>query len=146
MKEKLKPCPFCGYEIISFSRFYDAYQCRSCLAVGPIAEQNEDKIEVWNTRVSQWEPIYTAPKDGRAVLVYYKNEQMKGRIVKARYVNKFTVECDDDTFSSESDENDILYCPEGWYEQVDNYDDYAEFYMKRNITHWMPLPSPPEDQ
>jgi len=121
---------------------------RKKMVIDAVKEMMEkDRLKLQNEPNGyQWKTIDTAPKDGREVLVFYKNEQGKGRIVKARYVGRFTVECDDDTYQVDYDENDIPYCPEGWYEQVDNYDDFAEFYMERNITHWMKLPSYPQGE
>ena len=125
-------------------KYFEEYLSNGSLNGNWVEDCKDAFIVGWETALkARWKPIDTAPKDGRAVLVFYKNELDKNRIVKVRYVGKFMLECDDDTYQVDYDENDIPYCPEGWYEQVDNYDDYAEFYMERNITHWTPLPSPP---
>ena len=92
-----------------------------------------------------WQPIDTAPK-GRKVLVYYKNACGKGRTVLARYVAKHTEE---DTSESDmdmdySEEKDCYYWPEGWYEEIDNWDDYSSVKISQALTHWMPLPEAPQ--
>jgi hypothetical protein len=38
-----------------------------------------------------------------------------------------------------------LYLKEGWYECEEQFQgEYDEYYMKRKVTHWMPLPNPPK--
>lgn len=91
----------------------------------------------------RWQTIDTAPK-GRTVLIHYKNSLGNGRTVKARYVERFTVE-DDSGLGEYCEDKDEYYLLEGWYEQVDNWDDFAEIFIHCKPTHWMPLPAPPGD-
>ena len=59
MKEKLKPCPFCGKEI-ELPKLYNtdipgvyAVQCPFCGAWSPEAKTTIGAIEAWNRRVEK---------------------------------------------------------------------------------------------
>lgn len=93
-----------------------------------------------------WQPIATAPKDGRSMLVYYKNCLGKDRIIKAMFIPKNWEESDGE-WAEYNEEKDCYYTPEGWYECCDNWDEYSHFMISsKNVpTHWMPLPNPPTE-
>lgn len=83
-----------------------------------------------------WQPIATAPKTGRKVIVFYLNRNVKPRTVMARWLN--------DEQAAESDV-DGVGLEAGWYECIDNWDDYTEVAIHEGEqTHWMPLPAPPK--
>lgn len=92
------------------------------------------------------------PELGSKVLAFYKNELNKNRTITAIYFEKFTEESeeedDDDVPVEYCEANDTYYYKEGWYECIDNWDDFAfvKVYDSHIITHWMPLPSPPEEK
>lgn len=95
--------------------------------------------------MSEWQPIETAPS-GLPVLVYYLNQLGKGRSVKAMYADRFAIEsqCDDE-YVEYSEEADEYYMPEGWYECIDNWDEYSFVSITEGTpTHWMPIPEPPK--
>lgn len=50
---------------------------------------------------------------------------------------------DDDCVSEYNEENDEFYISEGWYEVIKNWDDYGFVAIGDFVTHWMPLPEPP---
>ena len=80
------------------------------------------------------------------VLATYKNSCGMNRIVVASYFNKFEEESSGDCEGwDEYDEaTDCYYIPEGWYEQQDNWGEYASIHIHEGeVTHWMPLPEPP---
>jgi hypothetical protein len=76
---------------------------------------------------SPWRPIETAPKDGSRLLLAYQNSHQKWRRVIAFYAPKLSVEANDDGSDwCEYDEATGRYfLPEGWYECIDNWDDYS---------------------
>ena len=90
-----------------------------------------------------WQSIESAPK-GKDILVYYKNCFDKGRMVIACYIEPFTEESDND-YAEYSEEHDNYFTPEGWYEQIENWDEYSGLLITDTITHWMPLPTKPEE-
>lgn len=90
----------------------------------------------------KWMPIEEAPK-GAMVLVYYKNALGKSRIVKAFYAQKHTLECDED-FADYDEDADQYYAPEGWYEDIDNWDEFSSIRITcGEPTHFIPLSSIP---
>lgn len=92
----------------------------------------------WRKRAwPDWQPIETAPKTGKKVLLFYVNQSNNGRTVVARWLGKEEVE--------EIDEEGVGLM-EGWYECIDNWDDYTDIAICEGYpTLWMPLPLPPSD-
>lgn len=45
----------------------------------------------------------------------------------------------------DEDSGDYFVNP-GWYESVHNWDEYSAFGIADKVTHWMPLPAPPEKE
>lgn len=75
---------------------------------------------------------------------YYKNELGNSRTVKAKYVKQFSEEAHtDDDWIEYNEADDTYYYPAGWYEMIDNWDDYAFVTINHQVTHWMPLPAAP---
>lgn len=113
----------------------------------PDNETREAVVARVSEAIPQWLPMDNAPKDGTAVLIHYLNRGSKGRIIKAMYAAKYAVEAnDEDELDHEyCEEKDQYYAPEGWYEIVDNWDDFS--YIKLEPCHvpnaWQPLPKGP---
>jgi hypothetical protein len=88
------------------------------------------------TQADGWQPIETAPKDGRKLIVWYTNRNLKPRTVFARWLT--------DEQAAETD-GDGVGLEAGWYECVDNWADYTEVAIHEGEpTHWMPLPAAPK--
>jgi len=87
------------------------------------------------------------PEPGKKVLAYYLNSLGKSRTILAEWVPAKTKADDDLTdgdFAEYDEETDEYYWPEGWYEAIENWDDYgAVFVNEGEITHWQPLPRGP---
>jgi hypothetical protein len=85
----------------------------------------------------EWQPIETAPKDGRKLILFYMNRNNKARTVMATWVT--------DEEAAETD-TDGVGLEAGWYESIDNWSDYSQVAIfEGEPTHWMPLPLPPKD-
>lgn len=70
MKEeiKLKPCPFCGDEVVYVPETRHDHAYIMCVDCGYCLEtMNHALVSVWNDRRKKedmWQPIETAPRDG----------------------------------------------------------------------------------
>jgi hypothetical protein len=83
------------------------------------------------------------PAAERPVLAYFINELGKYRIIKAFYAPKFTVENLENDWDEYDEKTDAYYLPEGWYEN-NEFDDIS-YFVNCEVTHWQPLPKPPEN-
>jgi len=83
--------------------------------------------------VPTWQPIETAPKDGRTILLGYFNRFGKWRTLRGMWASQSTIEND----WEESDG-----CEEGWYETSVENEEIPNVWTTKP-THWMPLPTSP---
>jgi hypothetical protein len=87
------------------------------------------------------------PDNGKKVLFTYKNRLGNDRILVGYRVERSTVEVtgEYDEYCEYHEEDDCFYSMPGWYEQQENWDDYASIFVHDGEpTHWMPLPQPPK--
>lgn len=87
--------------------------------------------------VAGWQPISTAPKDGRKMLLFYLNANGQARRVIGGWVTAEE--------AAETDADDVGL-EAGWYERIDNWPDYYQVAINEGEpTHWMPLPAAPQE-
>ena len=87
------------------------------------------------------------PDPGKKVIVYYKNYNGLGRTIMAYHAPRWTIESDAEaeTYDEYNEVLDCYYAMPGWYEQIDNWPDYASCFVNEGeITHWKPAPPEPE--
>lgn len=63
------------------------------------------------------------------------------------HAERFKEECysaDDECVTEYNEETDEYYLREGWYEEINNWDEYYSIAIDDTVTHWMPLPSAPK--
>ncbi len=95
----------------------------------------------------EWISVNDRLPSGIVLACYETEHSKKPKIVRAIYCKKHTVEAgSDDEFFEYDEESDSYYLPEGWYERIDFWDDYSSVFINSDITHWMPLPTPPKEQ
>lgn len=94
-----------------------------------------------------WISAKEKPESGKPVIATYQNSYGKKRTIIAFYAERFTIEsgsdCDDgvDEYSEEKDE---YYLLPGWYEQIDNWGDYAFVaVVEGDVALWLPLDALP---
>jgi len=104
------------------------------------------EVERLKAQQDGWIPVSERLPEG-TVLASYTNNYNKSRIIRAKYVQKFTQESGDiDDFDAQYDEEtDTYYDCEGWYEMIDNWDSYSSVAVTEGtVTHWMNLPAAPK--
>lgn len=93
----------------------------------------------------KWIPVTERlPASGVEVLACYRS--LGGwHIIRAHWAAANTVESGSESDIGEYDEaTDQYYDPQGWYEQIDNWDTYSRVtVIQGEISHWMPMPAPP---
>lgn len=85
------------------------------------------------------------PEPTKTVLAYVSNRKC---IIRAMWVTKNTINCDNWNFEEGAiydEETDAYYWPQDWYEYNLNDDVHWAVSDVELITHWMPLPEPPNN-
>lgn len=82
-----------------------------------------------------WQPIETAPKTGRTLLLGYLNRAGNWRTVRGQWMSSEYI---DQHWEDPDDPGDL----EGWYETSVEADDTPNCWHIKP-THWMPLPAAP---
>ena len=96
-----------------------------------------------------WIPVVRAlPDTTKKVLATYLNKAGKRRIVIANWIQARTQKSpwdDQDIDIAEYDESsDECFLKEGWYECVENCEDYGMWWIyEGEVTHWMSMPPSP---
>jgi hypothetical protein len=167
---RLLPCPFCGSEaILEDERLLWVVRCSSCCVCvlgdrAPEPEQElpesywapfrQSAVDLWNRRAAlAAEPVAVPvavaerlPEPSIKVLAYYVNSLGKGRTICAIWVPAKTRSDSDgeDDFAEYDEETDKFYWPEGWYEQIENWEDlgWVRVY-EGEVVYWQPLPKWP---
>lgn len=89
------------------------------------------------------------PEHGRKVLATYKNSAGNSRVIIGERFDRWKEQAsgDDECASEYSEELDDYFHLEGWYEQQENWGDYASIFVHEGeVTHWMPVPKSPAAQ
>ena len=110
---------------------------------GALLKQAADALEQM-----EWVSVEAEPPPANIpLLATYKNSLGKTRTIKAMWVPRFTHEGMnefEDLDLDYSEDTDTYYWPEGWYECLDNWDDYSYILVYQGTpTDYQPLPTPP---
>ena len=85
------------------------------------------------------------PDSGVNVLLRQVNPNGYTCCIIGRYFGKFELEANSDMVDDEVDYceiNDEYYCPAGWYESIENWNDYSAAQVSEGeITHWQSKPN-----
>jgi len=91
------------------------------------------EIERLRARVAEWQPIETAPQDGRTLLLGYFNSHGKWRTMRGQWMSADFIA--DNWEEPENGEP-------GWHETSVEADQCPTCWFT-TPTHWMPLPAAP---
>lgn len=118
---------------------YTAEQMREYAGTALFADRAQAQPEGWINVDDR------SPATGTPVLACYKNSAGKLRLIRASWVAAKSHESSPDSEIGEYDEElDCYFDPEGWYEKIDNWDDYSAIAVHEPVTHWMLLPAAPQ--
>lgn len=82
--------------------------------------------------LNSWKPITEAPPEDRPILVFLKNDHGAGEYRLCKYFSAFKYIADNE-YSAEwgdyDEENDVYYCPEGFYEKSPCHEDIQWWQM-----------------
>ena len=90
------------------------------------------------------------PESGTHVLACCEVRGIYGHkshyVCDAFHTDNKSIPCsyNDDIDSEYDEETDEYYFPVGWWEVIKNWDDYSCVAIEDFVTHWMPLPVPPQ--
>lgn len=103
--------------------------------VGLIDALDSQTAEIARLKAAQaWQPIETAPKDGRTLLLGYYNSHGNWRTMRGQWMSE--------TYIAEHWEDPGDEQP-GWFETSVEADDMPNCW-RIEPTHWMPLPAAPD--
>lgn len=105
-----------------------------------------EEVEALRAMVPRWIPVTERlPDSNKIVLAAYQNDLGKWRIVRAFWCAKMSRESDgeSDLICDYDEAADIYYWPEGWYEDIENWEEYGAVTINNPVLCWQPLPPPP---
>lgn len=82
----------------------------------------------------EWQPIETAPKDGKTILLGYYNSAGRWRTLRGQWMSADYI-ADNWEYPDDGEP--------GWYETSVENDDTPNCW-RTHPNHWMPLPPPPK--
>tara|TARA_R110000868_G_scaffold2590_3_gene18598 strand:- start:2629 stop:3081 length:453 start_codon:yes stop_codon:yes gene_type:complete len=118
----------------------------SCLSVLQLIA---NRAAAYGREQAQWVPVSERlPPPNQKVLVHYTNAVGKGRTVCGFHCGEKERDSEDyggfEDGGDWSDDGEHFYWPAGWYEEIDNWEDYSAVAIcYGEPTHWRPLPEPP---
>ena len=136
---EIKPCPFCGSTDIKLhDEISHAVWCQECFAEMPSIDI-ESAVELWNTR-----PIEDELR-ARIAELEAESDQLTARLCQERQDDKWIPVSE----RLPEDWTMVLFTNGvtrgiGQFDKDGFYDYWYEYSFNKPVTHWMPLPNPPE--
>ena len=118
----------------------------------PTSAYNHGYMDGKNEAQPHWVSVENElPYSGILVLACCEKRGIDGYryryVCDAFHTDKKSIPCsyNDDIDEEYDEETDEYYFPVGWWEAVRNWDDYSCVAINDVVTHWMPLPEPPQE-
>lgn len=117
-----------------------------------ILECYAEELYSKNYRKQEWVSVKDRlPESGVSCLLCCDVKRYDGThkqyICDGFHAERFKEECqfaDDECAVEYNEETDEYYLHEGWYENINNWDEYSSIAIYDTVTHWMPLPEAPK--
>lgn len=164
---ELKPCPFCGGEV---ELEYDEYNhalpcCNKCVYFGPHHGNITEAIAAWNRRASnvtptqqllaaavEWVEAYLAWQEGEPLPSEWLGKELAAWLSEAERRASGWIRAEDGLPEQGhhvlvwvTDDADEPYAElASWCESRGGYWIGAVTWGRDEVTHWMPLPEPPD--
>lgn len=96
--------------------------------------------------MSEWNSIESTPNDKRLLVLCERSNGTKVVVIGV-YCSKFSQEASDelagDDWCDYDEKTDTYYCPEGWYERIENWDELSAvaFDSRLTVIGWLPIPN-----
>lgn len=128
------------------NKYINRLQRENSLLVKEVAElklyQAENQLE------REWVSIEDRlPENSKLVIATYINSCGNRRTIAGYYLYKYANESngEDDSSDEYCEDDETYYYCEGWYEQQDNWNDYAFINVHEGkVTHWQNKPESPK--
>jgi hypothetical protein len=89
------------------------------------------------------------PESGKHVLLCCEVKPLGKKYICDGYYaspKSITCVCGDEIDCEYDDKTDEYYLLEGFYEVIKNWEEFSSISISDFVTHWMPLPQPPEKE
>ena len=134
--------------IMKFMAGGQALESKAFPKIGPY-DYSMDYI-AWLEAQLTWRTASELPEKGQIVIATYLNQFGKRRRVRAVYIRQYEEEEgseDDESCVEYCEEQDEWYLKEGWYELIDNWDNYSSVAIVEGVVdYWMPMPPAPKGE
>lgn len=104
-----------------------------------------DTFPLYRHPAPGWQPIETAPKGQRILVVTEKRVPFFAKYILPR-THKASTAYDSPDWADHDEEEDVYWCPEGWYYEQDCEQCEIDWrqYGGMPLIYWMPAPEVPE--
>ena len=114
--------------------------------------RKQSELTMSQVKQSEWISVEERlPESGVSCLLCCDVKRYDGThkqyICDGFHAERFKEEChfaDDECVVEYNEETDEYYLHEGWYENINNWDEYSSIAIDDIVTHWMPLPEAPK--
>ena len=134
-------CYDCPFGVLS------GFGCSEDLKKAALELLKEQEASPWisvKDRLPESGKYVLATCEIRSLYGYKKQYVCEAFYAKERSISAGRYPEDDDCYDY-SEEDDEYYLKEGWYEVIHNWDEFGGVLIGDFVTHWMPLPEPPQE-